>query len=269
MKLALALLLLVGTFHARASAITRFGDAPQEALSPKSISILVWNIHKGSAPQFAADYQRLSDEKHLVLLQEANLTEELRETLLGQQLFYTHGKSFTSPIRNVRMGVASGSRALPESSLAQVSSVREVRSATPKVVLFQTYRLKGRRQQLLVANVHAINFVPNPDFVKHILQISRQLSSHTGPMIVGGDFNTWNLQRLEFLDQLLGRVGLRRVQFPKGRTRFPSLGTIFGMQTGGELDQVYVRGARVVSTKVHAQITSSDHKPLELVLAID
>lgn len=249
-----------------AAELTHLGQAARLSLPASELKVLVWNIHRGDDELFSYDYQELARDKDLVLLQEANLNQELAQMLKLPKVQLVHAESFTSPLSATKMGVATVSKAAPLTSVGLKSPVTELKTTTPKVSLIQTYRISGSRQTLLVANVHAINFVPNVDFVKHIAQISKTIAFHRGPMLVAGDFNTWNVDRLKYLDKILGVIKLRRVDFPSGRTRFPSIGYLFGTLTGGELDHVYVRGMKVIETYVGTSVATSDHKPLELTL---
>ncbi|MFN9115568.1 MAG: endonuclease/exonuclease/phosphatase family protein [Bacteroidota bacterium] len=249
-----------------AAELTHIGQAARLSLPATELKILVWNIHRGDDDLFSYDYQKLTRDKDLVLLQEANLDSDLARTLKLPKLQLVHAESFTSPLSSTKMGVATLSKAAPVTNVGLKSPVTELKTTTPKVSLIQTFRLSGTRQTLLVANVHAINFVPNVDFVKHIAQISKAIAFHRGPMIVAGDFNTWNVDRLIYLDKILSVIKLKRVDFPAGRTRFPSIGYILGTLTGGELDHVYVRGLKVIDSHVEVTVTTSDHKPLELTL---
>ncbi|HZI84597.1 MAG TPA: EEP domain-containing protein, partial [Casimicrobiaceae bacterium] len=77
-------------------------------------------------------------------------------------------------------------------------------------------------------------------------------ANHRGPIIVGGDFNTWNEERSEVVRALAGRLGLTPVVFPLDeRKRF--MGRIF--------DWVYARGITVLSATAWT-VTSSDHNPV-------
>ena len=67
---------------------------------------------------------------------------------------------------------------------------------TPKMSLLTTYPL--RHTELLVANVHALNFQPVFTYMlsSQLGQIKEHVSAHEGPVIVCGDFNTWREDRL-------------------------------------------------------------------------
>src|SRR5690606_8856652 len=181
---------------------------------------------------------------------------------------YTHARSFISPVSGSDKGVATGSVAKAKITRALRSPVSELGVTTPKVVLLQTFKIENRTKELMVVNVHAINFVTNEMFRAHIEQIIKAIRAHQGPVVAAGDFNTWNEGRLKSLDQMMDAIGLTRVSLGVGRSEFPDLGRWFGVQTGGAFDQVYARGINVRFKTVHADIATSDHRPIELHFSI-
>lgn len=261
------LLALFISLSTEAALLTRIGEAKLDQL-PSELKVLVWNIHDGKDKLFSYDYQHLMDDKHLALIQEANLNTDVVSALRQTSLGYTHVTSFKSIVNKIKMGVAIGSRALALSSVGLVSRVRELKSLSRKSALLQTFKISGLKEALMVASVHGINFVPNQQFVWHMQQIAEAMLSHQGPIFMGGDFNTWNPARLRHLDRIMGELGLKRADFPAGRKRFPNIGTLLGYQTGGELDQVYTRDLKIKERNVLTEVTSSDHVPLELEISL-
>lgn len=260
--------IFIAPFALLAQTTHDFGHAERSYLPASYLKVLVWNIHGGLHEDFIEDYQELANESHLVLMQEADLSPQLEADLLKSDFTYTHARSFVSPISGANKGVATGSVSKATSTRALRSPVSELGFTTPKAVLLQTFKLSNRQQQLLVVNVHAINFVTNDMFRAHIDQIAKAMAAHKGPIIAAGDFNTWNESRLSSLDKAMDQLGLNRVAFGQGRSSFPDLGRWFGVRTGGAFDQVYVRGLTTRFKEVHAGIKSSDHKPLELHFSV-
>ncbi len=82
------------------------------------------------------------------------------------------------------------------------------------------------------------------------------IQAHEGPVIFGGDLNTWSDRRQATLDALTDELGLTAVSFsPDHRTsRF-----------GRPLDHLYVRGLTWQSSKT-VQVVTSDHNPLIVTL---
>lgn len=251
-----------------AQTISNFGQSSREALPPSYIKMLIWNIHGGTDEDFINEFAVLGANKHLALLQEANLNQELKDLLVEVDLGYQHAGSYISPLSGVHKGVATGSVATATTTRALRSPVNEFGVTTPKAVLLQTFKVDNRDKKLLIVNVHAINFVSNDMFRAHITQIERAMAAHTGPVIAAGDFNTWNKDRLNILDRAMGRLGLSRLHFGEGRSGLPNLGTWFGSEVGGAFDQVYTKGVKIRYKEIHSWATTSDHKPIEVHFSI-
>ena len=82
------------------------------------------------------------------------------------------------------------------------------------------------------------------------------MRAHEGPVIFGGDLNTWSDRRQATLDALTDELGLSAVTFsPDHRaSRF-----------GKPLDHLYVRGLTSLSSET-VQVGTSDHNPLMATL---
>lgn len=109
---------------------------------------------------------------------------------------------------------------------------------------------------MLVLNIHGINFVNNLAFENQIVQNLTRVKAHTGPVIYAGDFNTWNSARKDFLITKAREVGLEA-----------SVLTVNGLPKP-ILDHILTRGLTVQSGRTLEEITSSDHKPLEVTLKV-
>ncbi len=264
----LILLLIAMPFIGHAQITANFGIATRNELPSSYIKAILWNIHAGEHVDFPSDYQHLTKDSHLLLMQEVDLNSSLQSTLEDTELYFTHAKSYISPLSGNKKGIATASVSKPTTTRALRSNVVEFGATTPKAVLVQLYKLSDRKESLLVANVHAINFVTNEMFYQHIDQIMKAIKFHHGPALIAGDFNTWNKSRLQYLDNEMNKQDLERVQFNGGRSSFPNIGRWFGVEIGGEFDQVYSRGINVRFKEVHSSIQSSDHKPIEIHFSI-
>lgn len=234
----------------RASTV-QFGRSPSKgSLSSKSLRLLVWNIHKGTDEKIPDDFGFISHAADLTLVQEA-ISEKSFTTRLSDanpNLTWTLAISFELSKYNYT-GVATGSIAQPLREEVIVSEVTEPILGTPKTVLLSEFDIDGREESLLVANIHGINFVSNNDFKIQINQMIDRVHQHQGPLIIAGDFNTWNEGRIDYLFEALAALKVRLV-------RTPDSGGFFS------LDHIFVRGltSRFVFNLNH--INSSDHKPL-------
>jgi endonuclease/exonuclease/phosphatase (EEP) superfamily protein YafD len=120
------------------------------------------------------------------------------------------------------------------------------------------YPLDAKGQSLLVVNCHIINFVTFEKFSTHLDQVFQSLEHHDGPILLAGDFNTWNGKRLRYFKQQAKSFQLNEVKM-KRQPRVSHL-----LQ---HLDHIYCRGITVLDAQVHTHIKSSDHYPISLSLS--
>jgi endonuclease/exonuclease/phosphatase (EEP) superfamily protein YafD len=239
---------------------------------PRTIILVNWNVQKGASPQFVDDLARLLEQEQpdIVFLQEARTGLIQVEQMGG---YFANGWSYPWP-GGTMVGVLTLSR-IPPVQVEPVSTrYREFFVTAPKVSLLTEYPLPSGKS-LLTVNVHLLNFERWGD-----LKIRDQLADlkslmiiHPGPIIMAGDFNTWNEKRLQLVEEIVGELKLAEViDFPAGRTT-GDLGsdffnTIFGIQTELSLDRVYYRGFSIDSARV-LPYESSDHKPIAVRLTLN
>ncbi len=239
-----------GIFESAPELSLSFGNAHmQKALPSQKLRLLVWNVHKGSDKNLPGDFAKIAAQSDLVLFQESVSNTEFTNPLsqANQSLGWTQAKSFERGSGNYT-GVATGARAKALEEDVLLSEVREPILKTPKTILVSEFALEGKRDTLMVANVHAINFVTNAGFRKHIDQLIEKIEHHQGPLVVAGDFNTWNPGRLRYLNDSLERLGLSSVKTVRK-------GFLL-------LDHIYMRGLQTQRTFDLSHIDSSDHMPL-------
>jgi endonuclease/exonuclease/phosphatase (EEP) superfamily protein YafD len=239
------------------------GDAPAAAPAPgggqlpgPQLRILSWNLHKNADPGWQADLARFAAESDLLLIQEVALTPALREVLAAAgHLRWTMAGSWGQG--GVETGVLSGARVAPLAACIQRSI--EPLLQLPKTALIARYALQGGDAVLAVANVHAINFTLGLDeYRAQLEQLTNELAGHQGPIVVGGDFNTWSQARLDAMHEAMHRLGLAAV-LPQAETRSRVLGR--------QIDFVFVRGLEVVAASA-PPVASSDHNPLLATLRV-
>ena len=98
--------------------------------------------------------------------------------------------------------------------------------------------------------------VPWVGYRAQLTALADALADHEGPIVLGGDLNTWSDDRAQVVREVAGRLGLVEVTYPEdGRTRF----------IGKQVDHILVRGLDVVASRTIV-VTSSDHNPVEAVL---
>jgi endonuclease/exonuclease/phosphatase (EEP) superfamily protein YafD len=221
-----------------------------ESLDPAKINLLIWNTHKGQDNGWLEEFERLSVDQDLIVLQEAYLKDELRDSLLRQTLSWNLATTFMR--YRVETGVMTASQVAPASACVQ--RTMEPLLSLPKSTLISRYPIKGSDETLLVANIHAVNFtLGTAAFRSQLDRLASELDDHEGPVIVAGDFNSWSQSRLSVLDEVLveGRL-MRRVAFNDKNPR-----AIFG----NTVDHVYYRDLTVIDGRV-LEANTSDHAPI-------
>ena len=231
------------------------GQATRSQL-PALIKILVWNIQKAQAGEaWQNDFLSLSSKSDLVLLQEGyrietfnHATSQLRGFLWSFVTSFFH--------QGYETGVVIGSPSQPLKTFWLRSPGREPFVDSPKMTILSEFDLPERDDHLLVANIHAINFVTNGTFYEQITPVLKAIEQHRGPVLFAGDFNTWNSARFTFVETRAAQLGLKIINFPEDPRRLV-------------LDHVFYRGLKPQKARVLNQIESSDHFPLHLELSVE
>ena len=172
------------------------------------------------------------------------------EVLRRSQLNWSLATAFR--YRDAEAGVLTAGRADLQDICMQ--RFREPVLNTPKTSLLTRFTLSDGGQ-LVVANLHAINFTTDATpFLESWQELEAILKPHNGPLIVAGDFNTWSAERQAMVVNTTRRMGLEPVHFPSDqRTR------IFDRA----IDHVYFRGLVPVEAIVYA-VKTSDHNPMRV-----
>ncbi len=224
--------------------------AVDKTIDADGFHLVNWNVYKGRKAGWAQDLQRLIREADVVLLQEAHLTEQMLDVLRRSQFNWSLATAFR--YRGAEAGVLTAGRADLQGICMQ--RFREPVINTPKTSLLTRFTLSDGGQ-LVVANLHAINFTTDSEpFLASWQELEAILKPHAGPLIVAGDFNTWSAERQAVVVNTARRMGLDPVHFPSDkRTR------VFDRA----IDHVYYRGLVTVAATVYA-VKSSDHNPMRV-----
>jgi endonuclease/exonuclease/phosphatase (EEP) superfamily protein YafD len=224
------------------------------------INVFVWNMYKGGKDTWSKDFKTLIKDKDILLLQEVLTVPQMtKEIMKDSARTYYIATSFIDKKRNfARTGVATASQFEPVRVGWQRSHYREPIIKTPKMVGVVEYDLTGTDKNLLTLNIHAINFVSTRK-LKHMVKAALdEASRHDGPVVFGGDFNTWSKKKLRMLSSLMKSYRYKAVSFAKdGRMR----------TFGNILDHVFIRDLKVKKSIVYNAIEGSDHKAMEVHLA--
>ncbi|WP_413587462.1 endonuclease/exonuclease/phosphatase family protein [Bdellovibrio sp. HCB274] len=236
--------------------LVKIGEAG-EVLAPSSeLNIFVWNVYKGQrAHIFENDFRKHGSGKDFILLQEALVDNKM--PLLWKQDFSSYewhlAQSFHYKKNQHSTGVAIGSKYTPSVVDFIRSSSRELFWLTPKLTLFSEYDFEGRK--VLVVCTHVLNFVTTGAFTNSLYEIAERISTFDGPVVLAGDFNTWNVKRHLIMKSIFRDLNLEHLDLENdGRLL--------------KLDHVFVRGFDVLKAEVHSSVLSSDHFPLEIKLKL-
>ena len=221
-------------------------------IDPLSFKVFVWNISKGRESIWKNDFLKYSAHSDILILQETYLSKSVKQVFNKlDNLQFSTAVSWIDN-KNIKTGISIASKGDFEISHWQRSQFREVLFFTPKMTLFQKYRIKGRDDYLLVGNIHALNFVSLSSYKNMLLSATSYLSTHSGPAIFAGDFNTWSRKRLFFMNQVFKNLGYTQVHFKSDyRSRF----------FGNTVDHIWVKGLHIIKSEV-IKLQSSDHNPL-------
>ena len=225
-------------------------EQPLPEITQKTFRLLVWNLHKGQDAGWQQALNRLAQGRDLLLLQEVLNTQELAEQYSSRFPTALYASAFA--YLQQQSGVEILSQFAPHFYSAGAKSEPWIR--IPKVGAAMSLPLSNG-QALLLVNVHLINFEINPTTYEEQLRTLMQLvSQHQGPLVLSGDFNSWNGYRAQIIRKLITEFGLVEVSFAQDyRLRF----------LGNPLDHVFVRGLNVLNATTEPT-ESSDHAPLLL-----
>ena len=213
-----------------------------------SFSLLNWNVEKAQHPELVTAFAAYAERADLIFLQEA-VPLKKTETVVAQSLYEAFVRGYVQG--EIDTGVLTLART-PHLVHCHLLAT-ELWLRTPKATSVTLYPLAGSDASLLTVNLHAVNFSFGVKEYRAQLKAAAELMrAHAGPVIFGGDLNTWSGRRQSVLDALTDELGLTAVTFsPDHRTsRFGRL-----------LDHLYVRGLTWQSSET-VQVETSDHNPL-------
>jgi endonuclease/exonuclease/phosphatase (EEP) superfamily protein YafD len=218
----------------------------------KSFTLLAWNVAKLSLNEEYKTYiQKLIREENIDLLLLQEVKKE-RQTELDLSEF-SHVFSPNIQTKKYSYGVLSAFKISCCEEEFLLTKKQEVLYATHKVSLITKHQT-CMDTFLLIVNLHAINFVHNKNFEEELQLIQSKIKKHEGPLIVAGDFNTWNRKRLKALDDFMQALALKKVRFPDEQ----HLKKVFSKT----LDYILYRDLELSYSKVLNSEKISDHNPI-------
>ena len=239
---------------------------------PASITVVNWNSQKGDHPQFARDLTALLEREQpdIVFLQEATTDLLLPDQMGG---YFAKGWHYPWPGGGAT-GVLTLSRVPPMRIEPVPTRYGELATGVPKVSLVAEYPL-ANGQSLLTINVHLLNFErwSTRKIGHQLAELKSIMARHTGPILMAGDFNTWNQKRLDLVKKITRDLRLQEVtDFPEGRKtggrKSDIWNGVLGVDKDMPLDRVFYFGLRPRSARV-LDVHSSDHRPILVKLEVD
>ncbi len=224
-------------------------------LDANDIVLYSWNIYKQKLDNSISELSYMLGKADIVLLQEARESETLMSMIESNEFKAIHVVAFKDGY--YANGVMTISKIAPLHYIAQKYSEPWIRF--PKSGLISTYQLSNG-QQLMVANFHAVNFsLGLKDFIRQLRTIFDILKKHPGPIVLGGDFNTWRKSRYLYIKRMIRELNLKEIDYPIDQ-RTKVMGKI--------LDHIFIRGLKIKEAKTY-NISASDHNPIRLKLAYE
>jgi len=212
------------------------------------LRVLVWNIFKQQRADWQSVLKGFGHQAQLVLLQEAQTTPELVQFATSNYLAADQVPALALPPHP--SGVMTLAAAYPVYCCPLRE--REPLLRLAKSALVTVYPLPDG-QQLMVVNIHAVNFSLGVDvYSKQLGPIGELIMHHRGPVIMAGDFNAWSRKRIGALYQFAEDFALQEVNFEADHRR---------KTFGRPLDFVFYRQLAVVEASVLVT-QASDHNPL-------
>ncbi len=216
----------------------------------KTINVLSWNVHKLQNPTAVAEAMGYGFENNIMFLQEAVENRVLLES-----------KPFASFVMGYKTKeFNSGVLTLSDYPIVVRCSYlhKEPWLRTPKATNVMLLDIDGTL--LLAANIHSINFTLRTKiFEAQLNEMQKIFLAYSGPIVFGGDFNTWSERRLNALTRIANSANLTEVAFREGVRK-----QVFG----SSLDRFFIRDIKIIKSKSRAS-TASDHNPIFVALELN
>jgi len=218
---------------------------------PDTFSVLSWNVYKNNKKTpFIRYLEKKVKEKDLQLLLFQEATFQNSEHFSLPQFHYDAAANIE--VKKKFYGVMTASKVQSTYANAYLSEGQEAFVGPYKSMLLSSYEFKDKAK-LLVLNVHVINFRENECYNRELDRFFEFISTYEGPLILAGDFNSWNLQRKEKLYEYVYKLKLKTVTFGSS--------TDIKSFLGNNLDFIFYKGLTLIDSSVE-KTGLSDHNPL-------
>lgn len=229
------------------------GQAPLNIvpLEP-ALKIFIWNVKKMKGSKTHDFLHRWVQQADLTLIQEAgygSTTNDFWNKINPASALWSFAVSYKQ--KGLTTGVLTRSIFHPLKQKILRSRGREVLKKSHKMSLLTYLPIEGREEPLLVINLHALNFVSLGSYTKQVDRLLEYIKPHQGPIVVGGDFNSYTWQRNKRLLNRLSPLGIKEVKIEGRKTIWP-----------WKLDRVFTRGFQVQKAYMMHESEGSDHEAL-------
>lgn len=237
------------------------------------LTLITWNIAKNIRGNDEIHRLVSSHSPDILLIQEGvGATCDLFGESFHQCIF---APSWKMASQDIYTGVTILSRFHLENPVHVPSPSLEVFVFTPKASIMTTLDLPAGGQLLLI-NVHMLNFVPLSRLESYLDTIYEHVAGHVGPMIVGGDFNTWNNARVLAVKQFAAKLGMVEA-LPCYKTAAGAtppawlffLTPFMQLDLDSPMDRWFYRGVEVISCRYLEGFDASDHAPVLLQVRLN
>ena len=222
---------------------------------PKYLSLMSWNTYKvdHKSPQVFSDYIKENHSRFdidIFCLQEA--VHHSQSCFPIENFTVNFASNIILKSRNY--GVATVTNMPTSKSIKVLTTHRESVINTHKASLISHIDFDG--QEIVVVNIHAINFKSNRVYEYEFEKIKEFicLDKYKHPIIIAGDFNTWNRKRVKLIKDFC-----REFNFKIAFLDEPNLIKSF---QNNHLDFILYRGIRLDSACVLDCKKISDHNPI-------
>jgi len=218
----------------------------------QSFSLLCWNIHKENTyPLFHLKLHELlhTYPSDFLLFQEYKMPKHQPHELKT----FSYAMAANIETRGHLYGLLTASHLGFDTIHTALTHQKEFMVITKKSTLVSTHSFSDGKSLHLV-NMHGINFVSSRVFNKELEKMRLLLSSCSGAMIIGGDFNNWSKKRIKALNDFRKELSLEQADIEEGH----HIKQVFSKP----IDHIFYRGLKLIKAEAIDTKKVSDHNPI-------
>ncbi len=217
-----------------------------------SFSLLSWNIRKENLNvNFQLKLQELLEQHSIdfLLFQEYKISK-------SNQMQLKNFNFATAPnieTKNYLYGLVTASKSSIKKRVVNLSKSKEFFLATKKANLITHHHFKDEAE-LIVVNLHAINFVAAKQFMADLDHLQAFLDGLNCAVIVSGDFNNWNKKRFDALLEFERYLGYKKAIIEDAK----NVKRLFNKP----IDHIFYKNIEFIDAKALDTKKISDHNPI-------